>query len=90
MLYNGTPSYRIWIVGTKRVLGIHQNQEGVPDAPDKLLGNLMDPDRVVFADFAVEPLTPYRPGVMQFVRVLSASKIVVTEQGKIVLRRSSL
>lgn len=52
--------------------------------------DLMSWDREIFADFVVEPLTPYKPGVMQMVRVMSASKIVVTEKDKIVLRKDKL
>ena len=26
MAYNGTPTFRIWVVGTKRLLGVHQTQ----------------------------------------------------------------
>ena len=56
----------------------------------KKLHDLMSWKREVFADFVVEPLTPYRHGVMQTVRVISASKIVVTEKGRIVLRKDKL
>ncbi|HWV99198.1 MAG TPA: hypothetical protein VNZ64_05835 [Candidatus Acidoferrum sp.] len=84
--YNGTPSFRIWIVGTKRILGIRQNGNEQPDVP-KDLRNLISLDRDVFGDFTVEPLTPSEPGVMQTVRVLSVSKIVLIEGNKIVLRK---
>jgi hypothetical protein len=87
--YNGTPSFRIWIVGTKRILGIRQHGNEQPDVP-KDLRDLISLDRDVFADFTVEPLTHSEPGVMQTVRVLSASKIVVTEGNKIVLRKDKL
>jgi hypothetical protein len=87
--YNGTPSYRIWIVGTKRLLGVDQSGDEVPAMSKKLL-HLMSSDREVFADFVVEPLTPYEQGVMQTVRIVSASKIVVTEKDKIVLRKDKL
>src|ERR1017187_1862506 len=87
--YNGTPSARIWIVGTKRVLGINQTGDEVPSMPHAL-HDLMSWDREVFADFIVEPLTPYEHGVMQTVRIVSASKIVVTEKDKIVLRKDKL
>jgi hypothetical protein len=80
--YNGTPPSRIWIVGTKRVSGVW----GSP----KELSDLMSWDREIFADFIVEPLTTYEKGVMQKVRVISASKIVVTEKEKIVLRKDKL
>jgi hypothetical protein len=54
------------------------------------LRDLMSWDREIFADFVVEPLTTYKPGVMQMVRVVSASKVVVTEKDKIVLRKDKL
>lgn len=87
--YNGNPSSRIWIVGTKRLLGIREAGDEVANMP-KELRDLMSWDREIFADFVVEPLTPYKQGVMQMVRVVSASKIVVTEKDKIVLRKDKL
>jgi hypothetical protein len=87
--YNGNPSSRIWIVGTKRLLGVRHCDGEVAHMP-KELRDLMSWDREVFADFVVVPLTPYQHGVMQMVRVVSASKIVVTEKGKIVLRKDRL
>jgi hypothetical protein len=71
------------------MLGIRQFQGEVPDVPDKLR-ELMSADRAIFADFVVEPLAPYVPGVMQRARVVSASRIVVTEQGKVVLMKARL
>jgi hypothetical protein len=87
--YNGNPSCRIWIVGSKRLLGVREARDEVADMP-KELHDLMSWDREIFADFVVEPLTPYEEGVMQTVRVMSASKIVVTEKGKIILRKDKL
>ncbi len=87
--YNGNPSSRIWIVGTKRLLGVRESGDEVVYMP-KELRDLMSWDREIFADFVVEPLTSYKPGVMQMVRVVSASKIVVTEKDKIVLRKDKL
>lgn len=87
--YNGTPSWRIWVVGTKRLLGVRQSGNEVPDVPKELL-NLISPDRDVFADFTVEPLTRDEPGTMRFVRVVSVSKIVVAQDNKIVLKRAKL
>jgi len=86
---NGNPSSRIWIVGTKRLLGVGESSDEVAYMP-KEMRDLMSWEREVFADFIVEPLTPYKPGVMQMVRVVSASKIVVTEKNKIVLRKDKL
>jgi hypothetical protein len=81
--YLGTPTARIWIVGTKRILGVAESGDGSSTLP-KNLRDLMSWERDLFADFIVEPLTPSRPGVMQMVRVLSASKIVVTEKGQVI------
>ena len=87
--YNGNPSCRIWIVGTKHLLGIRESGDEVVDMP-KQLRDLMAGDREIFGDFVVEPLTPYRQGEMQTVRVVSASKIVVTERDKVILRKNKL
>ena len=87
--YDGNPSARIWIVGTKRLLGVRESGDEVASMPDELR-KLLSWDREIFADFVVEPLTSYKEGVMQMVRVVSASKIVVTEKDKIVLRKAKL
>jgi hypothetical protein len=86
---NGKPSSRIWIVGTNRLLGVREFSDEVPDMP-KELRDLMSWDRKIFADFVVVPLTSYKHGVMQIVRVVSASKLLVTEKDKVVLRKDKL
>ena len=48
--YNGTPSCRIWIVGTKRLLGVRQSGDEVAYMP-KGLRDLMSWDTDIFADF---------------------------------------
>jgi hypothetical protein len=87
--YNGNPSCRIWIVGTKRLLGVRESSDEMSDMP-KELRRMMSWDREIFADFAVETLTPYKQGVMQMVRIVAAYKIVVTENDKVVLRKEKL
>jgi hypothetical protein len=87
---NGNPSFRLWKVGTKRVLGIYRgpsvdraglDSEG-PELPanvEKQLARSKDPifpDRV-FADFEVCPLEPEKEGSMQAVCIESAKNIVV-------------
>ena len=72
--YNGAPSYRIWVIGTPRILGVTQRHGCVvPAAIDSLIGIA---DQFVFADFVVRPVTPDEPGVMRLVCVSSASHIV--------------
>ena len=87
--YNGNPSCRIWIVNTKLLLGVRESGDEAADMPKELRG-LMSWDREIFADFVVETLKPYKQGEMQMVRIISASKIVVTEKNKIVLRKDKL
>lgn len=86
--FNGNPSARIWIVGTRFMLGVRDGGEGV--YIPKELSDLMNFDRDIYADFEVQPLTPFRPGVMRIVMIRSASNIVVTEGGKIILMKDRL
>jgi len=84
--YNGTPTLRMWKVGTKRILAIHSGP-GYKRGDDKENENPEIPENVerafrsigtrVFADFEVCPLGPERPSVMQSVCIESAKNIVV-------------
>jgi hypothetical protein len=71
--YNGTPSTRIWIVGTHRMLGIPSEDNELPPNVKVLL---KDFDDNIFGDFVVCPLSPERPGTMRMVFVKSASHLV--------------
>ena len=87
-VYNGNPSCRIWIVGTNRILGIHEAEQECP-IPTDLLQILKEDinDRLIYADFVVSPLTEYREGVMQIVSVESAENVVVTKHDMRFLKR---
>ena len=80
-VWNGTPSLRIWIVGTNRMLGLSEWRLGGTER-DLLPANVQTalgehpPDRDVFGDFEVCPFTRSRPGWMQFVCVASARNLV--------------
>ena len=63
---------RIWRIGTHRLLGVPY---GACDVPDDLL-RLLDQGNDIYADIVAHPLTPLKPGAMQFVCVVSASKMV--------------
>ena len=73
---NGTPTFRIWPVGTNRLLGIH-NDENPEALPPELRGPHApsmgagpdEGDTVVYGDFTVCPLTRDRPGHMRMVTV---------------------
>jgi hypothetical protein len=69
--WNGNPSQRIWIIGTKRMLGIREGTE-LPANLTKLFGDF---DTEVYGDFAVCPLTKSKPGVMQIICVQSANNL---------------
>ena len=73
-IWNGNPTFRIWPVGTKRMLGVREEFE-LPSELDPYLGHF---DDVVYADFNVCPLTTSKPGVMQIVCVESATHIKKT------------
>lgn len=68
--YNGSPSARIWKIGTPRMLGI-------PDEvlPGQLDLRMNDFDTAAFGDFYLCPFTRERPGVMQFVCIASAHDV---------------
>ncbi|PYS38427.1 MAG: hypothetical protein DMG14_17710 [Acidobacteria bacterium] len=76
--YNGNPTFRIWRIGTDRLLGVTGAQPGEdPIMPDNLG---CDFDHDVYADFEVCPFTAERPGVMQRVCVVSAEKRVIVQR----------
>jgi hypothetical protein len=78
-LYNGTPTVRIWRVGTTRLLGVSARgcvaSECETAAVPAAIRGILDWDRPVFGDFVVCPFTRQRPGAMQFVCVDSVTRI---------------
>ncbi len=87
-VYNGNPSCRIWIVGTKRILGIREFEEEwqIPAELHRILAEDIN-NRLIYADFVVQPLTGRKDGVMQIVRFESAENIVVTTGDRQFLRK---
>lgn len=88
----GTPAYRMWKVGTKRLLGIYSGP-----SVDRYSEANEDPEfpanvqrvwqerigHTLWADFEVCPLEPERPGFMQAVCVESAKNIFIQDWDKI-------
>lgn len=77
-LYNGSPSARIWQIGTHRVLGISDgrfHREGFANLPPELKSRL-DFQTDLYGDFRVYPFTRAKQGVMQFICVEAAKKVV--------------
>lgn len=63
--------------------------------PEKLLnllayGKVPLQYRTIYADFQIVPLTPDKPDYMRMVRIVSASKIVVTNDDGILLMKDHL
>jgi len=77
---SGNPSLRMWRVGTKRYLGVWDDEE--PIVPANLAAVLQPPDavwRTVFGDFVVCPFTKERPGWMRMVCIEAARHIVIRD-----------
>lgn len=85
-LYNGTPAFRLWKIGTRRLLGIYSGPNAElrddldnehPELPANIT-RIFDPvSNQIFADFEVCPLEPEREGAMQSACIESAKNIVV-------------
>jgi hypothetical protein len=69
--WNGTPTGRIWRVGTKRTLGV---QDEFPLPPELLEHENFGTE--MWGDFEVCPFTPEKPGAMQMVCVQSAKHVL--------------
>lgn len=85
MVYNGTPSFRIWIIGTNRLLGVHEvpfgdNEERplMPQAFQQMTGG---DEYELFGDFEVCPLSKRKEGAMQIVCVESGKNIIKAPYG---------
>jgi len=76
--WNGNPTQRIWIIGTKRMLGLRVDTS-LPKALEDKLGNFEDE---VYGDFEFCPFTHQKPGIMQVgcVAAVSGYQIKTREQ----------
>ena len=78
-LSNGTPSIRIWKVGTKRILGISEGRfqsDDYGNVPDELVKQFSW-ETAMYADFIICPFTNDKTGVMRLVCVESANNIKI-------------
>ena len=80
---NGAPTFRIWVVGTRRILGVHGDdaEAGRPTGYPACLVPHIGFDKNLYADFTVCPVAPDRPGRMRPVCIESASNLVSEEAG---------
>lgn len=83
--YNGTPAFRLWRVGTHRLLGIysgpsvdrHGEDNEHPEFPANMKRIFKPSENRILADFEVCPLEPEQGGAMQPACIESAKNIVV-------------
>jgi hypothetical protein len=78
-LVNGAPSVRIWLVGTKRTVGVSEGKYFDPrycNLPPELQTKLSW-DTDLFGDFVLCPFERSQPGVMRLVCVDGARHLVV-------------
>ena len=75
-LYNGTPSMRIWKVGTKRILAVIPSEdEIIPNNLKKQIGM----GKQIYGDFVVCPFEKEKEGHMQSVCVESAKNMRIED-----------
>ena len=85
--YNGNPPYRLWKIGTTRVLGIYsgpsvwppidQRDQENPEFPANLKHAFDELSNRVFANFEICPLEPDHPGWMQHACIESATNVFI-------------
>ncbi len=79
---NGNPAVQIWVIGSRRVLGVVQQDETFDDLPRSIRkawtvgGHGPEDGAVLVGDFRICAVTGSRPGRMQMVRVLSGRRLV--------------
>ena len=82
-LWNGTPSVRIWVVGTKRILGVvDRDCEGEGCSLPEDVSSRLSWNSDLFGVFEVCPITHDEPGVMRLVCVASGTKLTIRRRSE--------
>ena len=81
---NGTPSIRLWRIGTQRMLGILDPEDisGMP-GPSTIPASIekqLDFNKHIVGDFLVCPLSQSRPGRMQTICIESGKHLIVRQR----------
>src|SRR4051812_41631513 len=77
-LTNGTPSVKIWVIGTKRILAVQTLEDSEENImPAKVSSQFLNTATQVFADFQVCPFEKDTPGHMRMVCIESAKNMIV-------------
>jgi hypothetical protein len=78
-VYNGSGVRRIWVMGTRRIVVLHDDDSNVPPAIERYHAR-PDPgyglDDALFGDFYVCARENSRPGWMQHVRLLRTRNLI--------------
>jgi hypothetical protein len=74
---DGTPSLRIWRIGTKHKYGVFPDEDHGNVAPNPVLDNLDTLNNSVYGDFEVCPFTRERARAMTMVCVEEVKHLVV-------------
>ncbi len=80
--YNGTPTVRLWRIGTKRILGVAEHVysvKGYVNLP-KSIEDKLSWKVYLYGDFLVYPFTKSQPGVMQMICIESVKNLVIKER----------
>jgi hypothetical protein len=79
--WNGSPTFRIWRIGTKRMMGLTDRMFPSDQVvlPESLDGQV-DFDVEAYGDFVVCPITTDVPGKMQLVCVESAQNLIFKDR----------
>ncbi len=83
--YNGNPAFRLWKIGTHRLLGIYSGPSADrfgednehPEFPPNVARTFVPTHNRIFGDFEVCPLEPERQGAMQAACIESAKNLIV-------------
>ena len=81
----GGSGYRMWLVGTHRIVWLSPKVE--PAMPEAIATLFTPFEEEVYGDFTFVPLAPDRPGVMREVCVVSGDTLVVRDLGTGKVRR---
>jgi len=78
----GVPTVRIWVIGTKRILGVvaaNSHPAGdhlLPPSLEETMFSEPPCSKAAYGDFTICPLSPDRPGVMRMVCMTGARNLV--------------
>ena len=84
--YNGTPSIRLWKIGTRQMLGIYSGNDSEkidgldnehPELPDNLQKRFKPSENRIFADFEICPLEPRKDNAIQSACIESTKNLTV-------------